>query len=786
MKGSPIFGYRSIEQYMLSTRTLLVALVIAASANAIAQMQVTQSATGFDATIGPETLRVTVCADTILHIVTRPEGGDAKPAQPWLLPAAESCPGAHFDFAQDAKHATLKTAAITVSLDLSHGSLTFATAAGKNFLREGGNVPRTYTPETLNGQQTYRIVDRFSPDAAEAIYGLGQHQSGLFNYRGATVELAQNNTDIAIPMLVSTNGYGVMWNTASLTTVDNRFPLELKFDTLAGEGVDYFVLYGPEFDQIVHDYRNLTGHAPMLPRWSYGFIQSKDRYTSLDEILTIAARYRNEHIPIDTIVQDWFWWQHEGDPVFNSNYHDVPADLAKLHDQHFHTMISTWGMMDPASETYKKLDAEHLLLSNAHVYDASSPRGRDIFWQNLDGPLFAEGWDSFWLDSAEPEEYYPHLGDAILATRTLAIGNGAEYTNIYPLLHNEGIQQNWRKTTDQKRVFLLTRSSFLGQQRVGGTVWSGDVYQNFWALSRQVPAGLNYALSGLPYWTTDIGGYHPTMDTTSPEYQELYLRWYQFGTFCPIFRTHGHRPHNEMWTYPLVEPALINFDKLRYRMMPYIYSLAWQVSSDDYTFMRPLPMDFRSDPVTFNDATQFMFGPALLVNPVLEAGATSRRVYLPRVSPAKDTTWYDFWTGEKLTGGRHIEAAAPLERLPLYVRAGSILPLGPEEEYADEKPNGPIELRIYPGANGTFTLYNDEGDNYDYERGAHSTTTLTWSDADRTVTFSARQGSYPNMPPQTTFHIILVRPSHGTGEAPAAAADQTVTYTGAKLTTAMK
>jgi alpha-D-xyloside xylohydrolase len=771
---------------MLSTRTLLVALIFTASASAIAQIpgqssptqpavRVTKSATGFDATIGPETMRVTVCANTVVHIVTRPHGGTAAPSQPWLLPAAQSCPGAKFTLTQDAKLATLKTATIAVSLTLDHGNLSFATLDGKNFLREGGSVPRTYTPVTLNGQPTYHVVDRFSPDQTEAIYGLGQHQSGLFNYRGATVELGQNNTDIAIPVLVSTRGYGIMWNTASLTYMDNRFPLEAKFDTTSADGVDYFVMYGPEIDQIIHQYRNLTGHVPMLPRWSYGFIQSKDRYISLDEIQTIASRYRTEHIPLDTIVQDWFWWEHEGDPIFNKNYHDVPADLKKLHDEHFHTMISTWGMMDPAAETFKKLDAEHLLIADAHVYDASSPRGRQLYWDNLPGKLFAQGWDSFWLDSAEPEEFYPHLGDAILNTRTIAIGNGASYTNVYPLLHNEGIQNNWRKTTDQKRVFLLTRSAFLGSQRVGGTVWSGDVYSSFWGLTHQVAGGLNYALSGLPYWTTDIGGYWPTMNLDSPEYQELYLRWFQFGTFCPVFRTHGHRPHNEMWTYPQVEPALINFDKLRYRMMPYIYSLAWKVSSEDYTLMRPLPMDFRSDPATWNDATQFMFGPALMVNPVLEAGANDRRVYLP-----KDTTWYDFWSGEELVGGDHIQAPTPLERIPLYVRAGSILPLGPEEEYADEKPNGPIELRIYPGADGTFTLYNDEGDNYNYEKGGHATTTITWSDGDHTLTFGARKGTYPNMPNETTFNIVIAGPGHGVGEGITNAINKAVTYTGAE------
>jgi alpha-D-xyloside xylohydrolase len=737
---------------------------------------VTGTPTGFEARIGPETLRVTVCGDSVIHVVTRPDGKAVEQQQPWLLPAAQSCPGAQFAFSQDAKQAMVKTSAVTVSISIQAGNLTFATAEGKPFLREGNAVPRTYMAETLNGMGTYHVVDRFSPYASEATYGLGQHQSGLFNYRGATVELAQNNTDIAVPVMLSTRGYGVMWNTASETYVDNRFPLELKFDTLAEPGVDYFVMYGPEFDQIVHEYRTLTGHAPMLPRWSYGFIQSKDRYTSLDEILGIAARYRSEHIPLDAIVQDWFWWKTEGDPVFNANYHDVPGDLKKLHDEHVHTMISTWGLVDPKSEMYKKLEAQHLLIADAHVYDPSNPEGAKVYWDNLPGKLFAEGWDSFWLDSAEPEEYWPHGGDAILNTRKIAIGNGAEYTNAFPLLHNLGVQENWRKASDQKRVFLLTRSAFLGQQRVGQTVWSGDVYQSFWALNRQVPGGLNYMLSGLPYWTTDIGGYHPTMDTTSAAYQELYLRWFEFGVFCPIFRTHGHRPNNELWTYPGVEKSLVEYDRLRYRLMPYVYSLAWQVSHDDYTLMRPLPMDFRADEATWNDGTEFMFGPAMLIAPVTEAGVTSRRVYLP-----KGAAWYDFWTGERMEGGRHLEAAAPLERVPVYVRAGSILPMGPEEEWADQQPNGPFELRVYPGADASFTLYNDQGDGYAYEHGAYSTVRVTWSDATRTLTFEPRSGSYPGMAASEEFRVVVAGAGRGTGEAVSATSDRTVTYTGARL-----
>ncbi|HEY5380916.1 MAG TPA: TIM-barrel domain-containing protein [Acidobacteriaceae bacterium] len=765
--------------------TLAFILFVAAPGQTVAQANpsqppviATKSQRGFDATIGPETLHVVVCSESIVHIITRPHGGDAAHPQPWLLPAAQSCPGTEFTFVQDAKQATLSTAKLKVVLSLTRGDLSYAAVAGRPLLRESGAEPRSYTPVTLNGESTYHIIDRFALNGSEAIYGLGQHQSGMFNYRGSTVELAQNNTDIAIPFLTSTNGFGILWNTASFTYADNRFPPLLQFDTMAGDGVDYFLIYGPEMDDIIHGYRVLTGHSPMLPRWAYGFIQSKDRYTSLDEISSIAQQYRREHIPMDVMVQDWFWWKHKGDPVFNNNYHDVPEALKKLHGEHVHTMISTWAMFDTDSDTYKKMDAENLLVPRAHVYDATNQRARDVYWESLPGKLFAEGWDSFWLDSAEPEEYWPHVGDAILRDRNIALGNGAIYTNIYPLMHNEGIQQHWRATTDRKRVFLLTRSAFAGQQRVGGTVWSGDVYSSFWALSRQVPAGLNYALSGMPYWTTDIGGYFPLYDgqSSDPAYQELYLRWFEFGVFCPIFRTHGHRPHNELWSYPSIEPSLIEYDKLRYRMMPYIYSLAWRVSSDDYTIERPLVMDFRADPATWNIGDQFMFGPALMVNPVTEAKSTARRVYLP-----KNAQWYDFWTGAKTEGGQFLQAAAPLNRIPLYVRAGSILPLGPEEEYADEKVNAPIDLRIFPGADGTFTLYQDEGENYDYEKGKSSTIALAWTDAGRTLTLGARQGSYPGMPSQLEFRIVLVRPGHGVGEPEASNPDKVFTYNGSAM-----
>jgi alpha-D-xyloside xylohydrolase len=341
-------------------------------------------------------------------------------------------------------------------------------------------------------------------------------------------------------------------------------------------------------------------------------------------------------------------------------------------------------------------------------------------------------------------------------------------------MHTGGVQEHWKETTQEKRVFLLTRSAFLGQQRNGATVWSGDVYSSWWALKHQVGAGLNFALSGYPYWTTDIGGYHQPVAgmANQPAYEELYARWFEYGAFCPIFRTHGHRDHNEMWTYEKVYPALLAVDQLRYRLLPYVYSTAWKVTSEDYTIQRPLVMDFRSDEATWNVGDQFMFGPSLMVSPVLEEHATERPVYLP-----SGTKWYDFWTGKEATGGRQVQAAAPLETIPLDVRAGSIVPLGPVIEYAGQATD-PIEVRVYPGADGDFTLYEDEGDSYRYTQGAYSTIALHWNDTSRTLTIGRRTGSYKGMTPGHTFNVVVVGEGHGVGGGVTSAPDKTVTYTG--------
>jgi alpha-D-xyloside xylohydrolase len=773
------------------TQLLLAACLVFFSCTAAAQvvngvvtrptaMQATQSATGFTAHNDREQMEIAVCGDSVIHVSARPvNASPAAEQQPWLLPQGEACPGASFQFSQtdtpSGGAATLTTAQLAVSLSIRDGNLSFKTAGGDSLLHERQNEPRTYKASEAQG--LLKVEDRFGPDASEALYGLGQHQNGMFNYRGSTIELGQNNTDIAIPLLVSSKGYAILWNTASFSYADNRFPLELNLESMAVPQIDFFVLYGPQMDAIIHEYRSLTGHVPLFGEWAYGLFQSKDRYKTQEEILSIADGYRSRHIPLDGLVQDWYWWKEggKGDPVFNAGYTDVPAELKTLHDEHIHAMISAWALMDATAENFKQMVAHNYDVRGAQIYDPTNPAAADFFWNQFVGKLFAQGWDAFWLDSSEPEESWPHIGDAVLGDKQLSIGPGLEYTNIFPFMHTGDVAARWKATGSDKRVFLLTRSAFLGQQRNGATVWSGDVYSSWWALRRQVPAGLNFALSGYPYWTTDIGGYHPVnyAQTIPPGYQELYTRWFEYGAFCPVFRTHGHRDFNEMWKYDQAFPTLLAIDRLRYRMMPYVYSLAWRVTNDDYTIQRPLVMDFRDDKATWEIGDQFMFGPDLLVSPVLTEHATSRTAYLPA-----GTDWIDFWTGERTQGGATITAQAPLDRIPLEVRAGSILPLGPVIEYAGQATD-PIELRVYPGADGAFALYEDAGDGYAYQQGAHATIPIHWDNATRTLTLGAREGSFAGMPARHTFNVVMVSAGHGVG-GDAAAADKTIEYSGAE------
>jgi len=727
-------------------------------------------------------LRFTVCSDSIIHVVYSLER-EVK-THPDFLIVKNTWPKTDFTFQSSApKTVTLSTSLLKIEITKADGSLIFYDAAGHKLAQEN---TRTLTPVEVNGEKTFH-AERFTNmwDTQEAFYGLGQHQAGVWNYRGEDVEISQDNTNISIPLLLSSKGYGIFWNNGSRSRMNNRFVHALYLSSEVADAVDYYFFYGPDFDKIVASYRELTGAAPLFGKWAYGYWQCKNRYGSQEELLTVAQKYRDLHIPLDNIVQDWFWWNTMGEPVFNKNYPDPKGMIDGLHDKHVHLMISVWPYFRPGSPVYEDMDKRGFFIDRTKVegfhparmalYDAFSPGARKYYWGLMHDALFKIGADAWWLDTTEPETEGRETN--LLATNKVNLGNGARYANEFPLLTTSAVHEGQREASDKKRVFILSRSAYAGAQRNAAAVWSGDVDPNWETFRRQIPAGLNYSVSGLPYWTTDIGGF-VVANPDDPAYRELYVRWFQFGTFCPIFRAHGTRTtnQNEIWSYgPEAQKILVAYDKLRYRLMPYIYSLAWKTTHESYTIMRPLVMDFREDTRAQNIGDQFLFGPALLVNPVTEAGAATRHLYLP------EAKWYDFWTGTSVQGGRTIDAPAPMDRLPLYVRAGSILPLGPDVEYAAEKPAYPLELRVYAGANGSFTLYEDENDTYNYEKGAFATISMQWEEKSKTLTIGARSGSFPGMLETRTLRIVYVREGHGVGGELTPNAEKAVAYQGKKV-----
>src|SRR5664279_849262 len=592
------------------------------------------------------TLRLQVCSDSIVHVLYSPTSSfPARRTDPVIIKT--SWPATKFTMQTDDDSVTLTTAQVKVVVARQDGAITYRDLSGKQLVQEG---TRKLTPVRVNGEDTYRAESFVNIYGShEALYGLGQHQSGVWNYRGESVDISQDNTNIAVPFLVSSNGYGIFWNNTSRGRFNNRFANILYISSEVADVIDYYFLYGPDFDKIIAGYRDLTGQAPMFGKWAYGFWQCKNRYKSQDEILGVARKYRELHIPVDSIVQDWFWWNRKGEFVFNKNYPDPKGMIDELHRMNFHLMISIWPFFEPGSANYDFAEKKGWFIDKFKfakppyhtdamaVYDASNPEARKFYWDQVDKGLFKIGADAWWMDTNEPET--EGLEENIQLGHKLAIGSGDRYVNAYPLLDTAAVYVGQRATSDQKRVYILSRSAFAGSQRNAVTAWSGDINSDWLSFRRQVPAGLNFALSGEPYWTTDIGGF-VFGAPTDPAFRELFIRWFQFGTFNPILRVHGTRnpDENELWSYgPDAQKILVSFDRLRYRMLPYIYSLAWKTTSESYTPMRPLVMDFRTDVRAQNIGDQFMFGPALLVNPVTETGATNRSVYLPK------SKWYDFW-----------------------------------------------------------------------------------------------------------------------------------------------
>src|ERR1700730_1573734 len=561
----------------------------------------------------------------------------------------------------------------------------------------------------------------------------------------------------------------IEWNrTSGYLSLKHRDPLPadeqsgLSLFSEVGHAIDYYFIAGASMDEVIGGYRFLTGKSVLLPRWAYGFWQSRQRYKTQDEMLGVVKEYRKRGIPLDNIVQDWFYWKedswgsHQFDP---GRYPDPQALIEQLHTQHARLMISVWPKFYPATEHFKELDSKGYIYKRnlqmeqkdwvgagyrSSFYDPYSSDARRMVWSQVEENLGKLGIDAWWLDASEPDvQSNIDPEERKLRMGPTAMGPGGEFFNSYPLMHAQGVYEGFRAAHPDRRAFILTRSAFPGLQRYAAATWSGDVASRWSDLHDQISAGINFALSGLPNWTFDIGGFALETRYEKPaaedlrEWLEVKTRWLQFGAFVPLFRSHGQMPYREIYNLGSssseVYETLVFYDKLRYRLLPYIYTLAAQTYHNNYTMMRGLIMDFPLDPSVRNIADQYMFGPALLVSPVYEYGARSRDVYLPA-----ETDWYDFYTAEKLVGGAHVSAPAPLARIPLYVRAGSIIPIGPEIQYADEKPDAPITLYVYTGRNGAFTLYEDAGTDYGYEKGEFATIRMSYDESRGELTLGPR------------------------------------------------
>lgn len=725
----------------------------------------------------------------------------------------------------------MKSQTLTVILNPQTGIITYAKPNGDALLIEQENV-KAFTPVNDAGRSTYSVYQGFTTSKEEGLYGLGQLQNGQMMQRGMTKHLVQGNVEDVSPFFQSTKGYGVFWDNYSGTTyTDNE--QETSFCSEVGDCIDYYFMYGGSADGVIAEVRALTGDVPMMPLWSYGFMQSKERYKSQEETVGVVKKYRELGIPLDCIIQDWQYWGHNylwNAMDFQNPAFSRPKDMIdEVHALNARMMISIWSSFGPATKPYRALDKEGLLFdietwpqsgvdgwppnleypSGVRVYDAYSPKARDIYWEHLNKGIFQLGMDGWWMDSTEPD-HFNHKGSDF--DRQTGLGSYRSVRNAYPLVSVGGVSDHQRALTQDKRVIILTRSGFLGQQRYGSNVWSGDVQSSWDMFRKQITAGLNFSLTGMPHWNSDLGGFFAGSYNTSwgdnsatrnPMYQELYVRWLQFGVFCPMMRSHGADVPREFYWYgkkgePIYD-ALVDAVKLRYTLLPYIYSTSWDVTHNRSTFMRALFMDFVNDKQTWNVNDEYMFGKAFLVAPVLHAQYTpevqqktleenegwnrdskksaktpiltdfthskNMEVYLPA-----GTRWYNFWTNEAIEGGQKLVISTTLNRIPLFVRAGSIVPCGPDVQYTGEKKWDNLTLCVYPGENGNFTLYEDEGDNYNYENGAYTEIPMNWDNASRILTIGARKGEYNGMLQKRQF---IVKAIDGNSK--------TVTYTGKKI-----
>lgn len=699
------------------------------------------------------------------------------------------------------KDNTISSSELSVRLDPTTKCITFSTAKGKVLLRE-------------KRCDVSKVSQTFTLEKDEAIYGLGTIQNGKMNRRGETKRMEQSNLEDFQSVLQSIKGWGLYWENYSPTLFEDNAS-GMTFTSEAGEGIDYYFMYGGSADGVIAQMRHLSGDVPMFPLWTYGFWQSKERYKTAAETEGIVDKYRELQVPLDGIIQDWQYWGSNylwnAMDFLSEDFQNGRQLIQNVHQKHAHFMISIWASFGPQTQQFRELNEKGLLLpietwpqsgishiwppvmeypSGVKVYDAFSPEARAIYWKHLKR-LYDYGTDAWWMDSTDPDFFNPRESDY---QHKVYGGTWRSQRNAFPLETVRGIYQAQRKDDRGKRVFIMTRSSFAGQQHYGSNMWSGDVASSWDMLRKQVPAGLSFSLTGNPNFNTDIGGFFCGSYNTrgagsapmNPQFQELYVRWMQYGLFCPVFRSHGADAPREIWQFgekgSPVYDAIEEMIRLRYRLLPYLYSTAWQVTSNNGSYLRPLFSDFAADKKVWDMTDEFMFGRSILAAPILDPQYTAEKIiredamtgwdrkevagelttqadftatktatkYLP-----KGATWYDFWTGQSYRGGQSVTLETTFNRVPMFVRAGSILPLGPEMQYVGEKTWDDLELRVYPGADGNFLLYEDEGDGYNYEKGVYTTIALHWDNRQRTLTIGARQGSYPGMLTSRTFTIVL-------------------------------
>ena len=690
---------------------------------------------------------------------------------------------------------------LSVKLDEKTGCLTFMTAKGQVLLRE-----KSHTFAPLN--QTFTL------NKGEAIYGLGTIQNGKMNRRGEHKRMEQSNLEDFQNVLQSIKGWGLYWDNYAPTQFDDD-ERGMSFTSEAGECIDYYFMYGGSADGVIALMRHLSGNVPMFPLWTYGFWQSKERYKTAAETESIVDKYRELQVPLDGIIQDWQYWGSNylwnAMDFLSEDFANGKQLIKNVHQKHAHFMISIWASFGPMTQQFRELDAKGLLLpietwpqsgishvwppimeypSGVKVYDAFSPEARAIYWKYLK-KLYDYGTDAWWMDSTDPDFFNPKESDY---QHPVTGGTWRSLRNAFPLETVRGIYQAQRKDDRGKRIFIMTRSSFAGQQHYGSNMWSGDVASSWEMLRNQIPAGLSFTLTGNPNFNTDIGGFFCGSYNTkgsgsapkNPQFQELYVRWMQYGLFCPVFRSHGADAPREIWQFgepgTPVYQSIKNLIDFRYRLIPYLYSTASQVTNNNFSYMRPLFSDFAADKKVWDMTDEFMFGRSILACPIVEAQYTQEKIvkedamtgwdrkevtgesaaqadwsetktatkYLP-----KGANWYDFWTGKLYKGGQNVVLTTRFDQVPMFVRAGSIVPLGPVMQYVGEKPWDNLEIRIYPGADAEFSLYEDEGDGYNYEQGYYSNIIFTWTDRTRTLHISARQGGFKGMLYERKFALVL-------------------------------